>query len=50
MLAAYYYRGQTHMEVTEQAIERALEMDVPPVLLTPLYWLEQDVPDFCPLW
>ena len=33
------------MEVTEQAIERALEMDMPPVLLIPLYWLEQDVPD-----
>jgi tetratricopeptide (TPR) repeat protein len=45
ILAAYYYRGRTHLEVTEQGIERALEMDMPPVLLTPLYWLEQDVPD-----
>lgn len=45
LLAAYYYRGRTHREETEQAIERALEMEMPPVLLTPLYWLEQDVPD-----
>ena len=47
ILATYYYRGRTHgeVEVTEQAIEQALEMDLPPVLLTPLYWLEQDVPD-----
>jgi tetratricopeptide (TPR) repeat protein len=45
MLTAYYHRGQTHVEVAQQAVEKALELGLPPVLLTPLYWLEQDVPE-----
>jgi len=25
---------------------RLLELDMPPILLTPLYWLQKDRPDF----
>jgi len=28
------------------AIEKSLMLDLPPVLLTPLHWFEQDRPDF----
>jgi hypothetical protein len=28
------------------AIEKALELDLPPVLLAPLCWFEQDRPEF----
>ena len=44
MLCAYYYRGRH--ERAMEAIERALEVELPPMLLTPLYWLETDRPDF----
>ncbi|HVB24757.1 MAG TPA: tetratricopeptide repeat protein [Ktedonobacteraceae bacterium] len=44
MLCAYYYRGR-HQMVAE-AIEKALEVELPPILLTPLYWLETDRPEF----
>ncbi len=44
MLCAYYYKGR--YEVAIEAIEKALEQRLPPVLLTPLYWLERDRPDF----
>ena len=46
MLCAYYYRGRHQMAV--EAIEKALEVGIrglPPVLLTPLYWLEADRPE-----
>ena len=46
ILRAYYYRRQSHDKETMVAIEKALELAMPPVLLTPLYWLEQDHPDF----
>ena len=32
--------------VAMEAFEKALEMDLPPILLTPLYWLEKDRPNF----
>ena len=44
MLSAYFYRGR-HQQAIE-AIEKALELGMPPILLTPLYWLEKDVPEF----
>jgi len=42
MLCAYYYRGNDRMAI--EAIEQALEREggLPPLLLKPLYWLEQD--------
>ena len=42
MLLAYYYRGQPSAEETVRMIERSLAMNLPPILLTPLYWLEED--------
>jgi tetratricopeptide (TPR) repeat protein len=44
LLCAYFYPGR-NLAATE-ALEKALEMDLPPVLLTPLCWLERDKPDF----
>jgi len=44
MLSAYYYSA--HPERASEAIEKALELDMPPILLTPLYWLQKDRPDF----
>ena len=29
-----------------EAIEKSLEVELPPILLTPLYWLETDRPEF----
>jgi hypothetical protein len=46
MLLAYYYQGQTHAETAKALVEQALTLGMPPVLLTPLYWLEIDKPDF----
>ncbi len=48
---AYFWRGVAHAslsqnEDTKVAIEKSLELGLPPVLLTPLRWLEQDRPDF----
>jgi tetratricopeptide (TPR) repeat protein len=43
MLCAYFYPGRN---LATEALEKALEVDLPPVLLTPLYWLEKDEPDF----
>ncbi len=45
MLSAYYYRGRFHIEETRAAIEQSLTKGLPPILLTPLYWLEKDLPD-----
>jgi tetratricopeptide (TPR) repeat protein len=42
MICAYLGRNSAAIE----AIEKALELDLPPVLLTPLYWLQRDRPDF----
>ncbi len=42
MICAYLGRNSVAIE----AIEKALEVELPPILLTPLYWLEQDRPDF----
>ncbi len=44
MLYAYYYRGRNPAAM--EAVEKALEVGLPPVLLTPLHWLEKDLPDF----
>jgi tetratricopeptide (TPR) repeat protein len=46
MLMAYYYGGQNHLEEARAMIEKALKLEMPPVLLTPLYWLEKDRPEF----
>jgi hypothetical protein len=35
-----------HDEEAIAAIERSLELELPPILLTPLRWFEQDKPDF----
>ena len=45
MLSAYYYRGPSHAEGAITMIERSLAVGLPPILLTPLYWLEKDRPD-----
>ena len=42
MLCAYLGRNLVAIE----AFEKALEVDLPPILLTPLYWLEKDRPNF----
>lgn len=42
MICAYLGRNSAAIE----AIEKALEVGLPPILLTQLYWLEQDRPDF----
>ena len=38
------YLGQDHDAIA--AIEKSLELDLPPLLLSPLRWTEQDRPDF----
>ena len=37
---------QDAVQAVMDAVEKALEVGLPPVLLTPLYWLEKDLPDF----
>ncbi len=44
MLSASYHPYRPQPAIT--AIEKALEYGMPPILLTPLYWLEKDRPDF----
>src|SRR5260370_4501491 len=44
MLCAYFYRGRNL--VAMEAVEKALEVGLPPVLLMPLYWVEKDLPEF----
>ena len=48
MLCAYYFQGQSHEreKIAIEMIEKALEVGLPPILLTPLYWLEHDNPTF----
>jgi len=48
---AHFWKGMacTSLERDEEAmaaIEKSLMLDLPPVLLTPLHWFEQDRPDF----
>jgi hypothetical protein len=38
------YLGQDDDAIA--ALEKALELNLPPLLLSPLRWLEQDRPDF----
>jgi hypothetical protein len=35
-----------HDEEAITAMKQSLELDLPPILLTPLRWFEQDRPDF----
>jgi len=46
MLSAYYHQARSQETITMGAIEKALQLGLPPVLLTPLYWLEPDRPAF----
>ncbi len=48
---AYFWKGMAYAslgrdEEATTAIEKALELDLPPILLTPLRLFEQDRPDF----
>jgi tetratricopeptide (TPR) repeat protein len=48
---AYFWKGMTHASLGHgedalAAIERSLELELPPILLTPLRWFEQDRPEF----
>jgi tetratricopeptide (TPR) repeat protein len=46
MLSAYYRQTRSQEAITLAAIEQSLQLGLPPVLLTPLYWLAQDRPSF----
>jgi len=37
---------QDAVQVVMDAVEKAIEVGLPPVLLTPLHWLDKDLPDF----
>ncbi len=48
---AYFWKGMTYASLGSDedaiaAIQKALELKLPPVLLIPLRWFEQDRPDF----
>jgi tetratricopeptide (TPR) repeat protein/GTPase SAR1 family protein len=48
---AYFWKGMVCASMGQEeeaiaAIERSLELELPPILLTPLRWFEQDRPDF----
>ena len=48
---AYFWKGVAcaSLERDEEAMtakEKSLELELPPILLTPLRWFEQDRPDF----
>jgi len=48
---AWFWKGMMwaylgHTTVAMESLERALHADLPPVLLTPLFWLEQERPQF----
>jgi tetratricopeptide (TPR) repeat protein len=48
---AYFWKGMTcaslgQEEVAMAAIEQSLSLGMPPILLSPLHWFEQDKPDF----
>ena len=47
----YFWKGMAyaslgHDEDAIAAIEHSLELELPPILLTPLRWFEQDRPEF----
>jgi hypothetical protein len=42
MMCAYLGQSAVAME----SIEQALHSDFPPLLLTPLFWLEREIPHF----
>ncbi len=44
MLLAYYYQGHSHSDQVVKSFEQALQKGLPPILLTPAYWLEKDLP------
>src|SRR5690242_4757940 len=48
---AYFWKGMVYAALkcdkdAKSAVEKSLEVDLPPVLLAPLRWFEQDRPDF----
>ena len=48
---AYFWKGMVCAALkcdkdAKSAVEKSLEVDLPPVLLAPLRWFEQDRPDF----
>jgi tetratricopeptide (TPR) repeat protein len=48
---SYFWKGMTcaslgREEEAMSSIEKALDLELPPILLTPLKWFEQDRPDF----
>jgi tetratricopeptide (TPR) repeat protein len=48
---SYFWRGMTYVSLGLEkeaitSIEKALDLELPPILLTPLKWREQDKPDF----
>jgi tetratricopeptide (TPR) repeat protein len=48
---AYFWKGMTYASLGQDeqaiaAVEQSLELGLPPILLTPLRWFEQDRPDF----
>jgi tetratricopeptide (TPR) repeat protein len=48
---SYFWKGMIYAsmgrdEEAKEAIERSLELELPPILLIPLRWFEQDRPDF----
>ncbi len=45
MLLAYYYRRLPRADKVMSMLEQSLTLGLPPQLLTPLYWLEKDLPD-----
>jgi tetratricopeptide (TPR) repeat protein len=47
----YFWKGMVYASITQDteataAIEKSLELELPPILLTPLHWFEQERPDF----
>ena len=47
----YFWKGMAYASLAQDAaaiaaIEQSLELELPPILLTPLKWFEQDRPDF----
>jgi tetratricopeptide (TPR) repeat protein len=44
MLSTYFYEGRNQIAV--EALEHALALGLPPVLLRPFHWLETEKPDF----
>jgi tetratricopeptide (TPR) repeat protein len=48
---SYFWKGMAYASLMQdeaaiEAIEQSLELELPPILLTPLLWFEQDRPDF----